>query len=126
MRQVKSSLEVAGNQKFKTTNSLFKPTNEVEHLESVGLDNNQTAQILAREKARAAKFESSVDCSQKKLLKSREKIAGLVNRNRALTNLRHQIQKDRDHKKATLSLSALPSKNEKLTRGSLRGMELKY
>ncbi len=71
MRQVKSSLEVARNQRFKTTNSLSKTTEESEHLESIGLDNSQTAQILAKEKARAAKFEASVERSRQKLLKSR-------------------------------------------------------
>jgi hypothetical protein len=126
MRQVKNSLDVAANQKLKTTNSLFKSPEETQHLESTGLNSNQTNQILAREKARAAKFEASVDRSQQKLLRSREKIAGLVNRNRALTALRHDIQRQRDQKRVSDQESHISIKPEILKHEKLRGIELKY
>ena len=126
MRQVKSSLEVARKQRVKTTNSLSKTTEESEHLESIGIDNSQTAQILAKEKARAAKFEASVERSRQKLFKSREKLAAVINRNRALTQLRHEIQQDRDQKKESPSLSKPVVKRENSNYGSLRGIELKY
>ena len=126
MRQVKSSLEVARHQRFKTTNSLSKTIEESERLSSIGIDNSQTAQILAKEKARAAKFEASVERSRQKLLKSREKMAGIINRNRALTKLRHEIQQDRDQKKESPSLSKPLVKPENSKYGSLRGIELKY
>jgi predicted RNase H-like nuclease (RuvC/YqgF family) len=126
MRQVKTSLEVAGNQRIKTTSSLSKTTEEREHLESLGIDNSLTAQILAKEKARAAAFKSSVERSREKLLKSREKLATVINRNRALTKLRHEIQQDRDQKKESPSLSKRLVKRETTKHGSLRGIELKY
>ena len=126
MRQVKTSLEVASKQKIKTTNSLFKTAEEIEHLESIGMDDSQLPQILAREKARTAKFEASVEKSRQKLLKSREKIAGLVNRNRALTQLRHEIQRERDQGKEAPSASPPAVKPEKIKHGNLRGIELKY
>ena len=126
MRQVKSSLEVARNQRVKTTNNLSKTTEEIEHLESIGIDNSQTAQILAKEKARAAKFEASVERSRQKLLKSREKMAGIINRNRALTKLRLKIQQDRDQKKESPSLSKPLVKREISKRGGLHQIELKY
>jgi len=126
MRQVKSSLEVARKQRVKTTNSLSKTTEESEHLESIGIDNSQTAQILAKEKARAAKFEASVERSRQKLLKSREKLATVINRNRALTQLRHEIQQDRDQKKESPSLSKPVVRQGNSNYGSLRGVELKY
>ncbi len=126
MRQVKSSLEVARNQRVKTTNSLSKTTVEIEHLESTGICNSQTAQILAKEKTRAAKFEASVERSRQKLLKSREKMASLINRNRALTNLRHEIQRDRDQKKESPPLPKPLIKREISKRGSLHEVELKY
>lgn len=126
MRQVKTSLEVAGNQRIKTTSSLSKTTEEREHLESLGIDNSLTAKILAKEKARAATFEASVERSRQKLLKSREKMANLINRNRALTRLRHEIQKDRDQTKESPSLSNPLVKREATKHGSLRGIELKY
>lgn len=126
MRQVKTSLEVAGNQRIRTTGSLSKTTQERERLESIGVENSLTLQILAKEKARAAKFEASVERSRQKLLKSREKLAGIINRNRALNNLRHEIQQGRDGKKESPSLSKQIVKRESSKRGNLRGMELKY
>ena len=126
MRQVKSSLEVAAHQHFRTTNSLFKTAEEIKELESEGLQDNRTAQILARERARATKFEASVDRSQRKLLNSRKKIAGLVNRNRALTTLRHDIQHERDLKKSLTPAIPETANTEKSAAGSLRGIELKY
>ena len=126
MRQVKSSLEVARHQRVKTTNSLSKTIEESERLASIGIDNSQTAQILAKEKARAAKFEASVERSQQKLLKSREKMASLINRNRALTNLRHEIQQERDQGKEAPSPSKPSVKPESLKHGNLRGIELQY
>jgi len=127
MRQVKSSLEVAGRQRIKTTNSLFKPAEESQRLETVGLDDGQTAQVLAKEKMRAAKFEASAGRSRQKLLKSREKIARLVNRNRALTNLRHEIQ----HARELTGQSSMVSKtsaaqSEPLPHASLHKIELRY
>lgn len=126
MRQVKTSLDVAGRQRIKTTGSLSKTTEEIEHLESTGRSESQTAQILAKEKARAAKFEASADRSRQKLLKSRENLARLINRNRALTDLRHQIQQERDMRKEPPSSPQLLSKPVKSNYGSLREVELKY
>jgi hypothetical protein len=126
MRQVKTSLEVARNQRIKTTSSLSKTTEERERLESLGIDNSLTAQILAKEKTRAAKFEASVERSRQKLLRSREKMASLINRNRALTRLRHGIQQDRDQTKESPSLSNRLVKPENSKHGSLHAMELKY
>ncbi len=127
MRQVKTSLEVARNQRIKTTSSLSKTAEESERLESLGIGDGLTLQILAKEKARAAKFEASVERSRQRLLKSRAKIASLINRNRALNNLRHEIQQARDQTKESPPLSKQSVvKREISKRGSLRGMELKY
>jgi len=126
MRQVKTSLEIAGKQRIKTTNSLFKTTEELEHLESIGKNDSQTFQILDRERVRAAKFDASAERSRRKLLRSRTKLAVLVNRNRALTRLRHQIQQERDQKKVPPSLTKALVNNEKPKYSSLHAIELKY
>jgi LPS O-antigen subunit length determinant protein (WzzB/FepE family) len=127
MRQVKSSLEVANRQKIKTTNSLFKTDEESNLLETVGLGSGQTAQVLAKEKMRAAKFEASVERSRQKLLKSRKKIAGLVNRNRALTNLRHEIQHNRESVKIAPAVSRIsPALTEIPAHNTLHKIELRY
>jgi len=126
MRQVKSSLEVARHQKVKTLNDLFKAAEEIEHLESIGIDPRQLPQILAREKDRTAKFEASAERARQKLLKFREKMASLINRNRALTQLRHEIQQERDQQKESPSLAKPSVKPEKSNYRSLRRIELKY
>jgi hypothetical protein len=126
MRQVKSSFEVARRQRIKTTDSLFKTPEEIEHLETIGLGNHQVAQILAKERARAAKFEASAERSRRKLLNSREKLAVIINRNRALTTLRHEIQHERDGRTKPISLAVSSRQPEKVKPGSLRGIELKY
>jgi len=126
LRQVKSSLEVAAKQRIKTTNSLYKTAEEIDHLESLGLDSLQTAQVLDKEKARAANLEASRERSRQKLLKSRDKIACLVNRNLALTRLRHQIQQDRDRKEAPPAFTKAIVKQENSDYSRLRGVELKY
>jgi hypothetical protein len=126
MRQVKTSLEVARHHELKTTNKLYKTAEEIEELESMSLEDKQIAQILAREKARAAKFEASVDKSQRKLLASRKKLAVVINRNRALTELRHEIQMQRDQMKNPQPNPLLTLKAEKIKQGKLVGLELKY
>jgi hypothetical protein len=126
MRQVKTSLEVASKQRFKTTNSLSKTAEFIEHLESIGTDSEPTLQVLAREKVRAAKFEASADRSRRKLLKSREKLAGVINRNRALTRLRHEIQQNRDGITSLPPSDGAPLKPENPNYSILHGIELKY
>jgi hypothetical protein len=126
MRQVKSSLEVAAKQRIKATNSLSKTAESIEYLESIGSNSTVTSQVLAREKARAAKFEASVERSRRKLLRSRIKIAGLVNRNRALTRLRHEIQQERDGKKKLSISNVLPVILENPNYNNLHGVEFKY
>jgi|WetSurMetagenome_2_1015567.scaffolds.fasta_scaffold291583_2 hypothetical protein len=126
MRQVKNSLEVAAKQKIRTTNSLSKTAESIEYLESIGTDSTPTLQVLARERARAARFEASVERSQRKLLRSRVKIAGIVNRNRALTRLRHEIQRERDGRKDPPSLIGISVKPENPNFSNLHEIELKY
>ncbi|MBN1191303.1 MAG: hypothetical protein JXA46_16225 [Dehalococcoidales bacterium] len=125
MRHVKTSLEVARRQRIRTTNSLFKSPEEARRLEATGLNDGITAHILAAERARAAKFDASVARSRGKLLGSREKMARLINRNRALTELRHQIQRERDNKKSAVSGVPVPDKPKPVYE-ELHQIELKY
>lgn len=93
LREAKISLDVAGGRKFKTANSLSKTTAEVERLES--LTDPRLLQILEKEKRRVAAYEASVNKSRQRMLRGREKLAMTVNRNRALTELRHELQRAR-------------------------------
>ena len=93
MRQVKTSLDLAKSQKLKTTNSLSKTKDEVEYL--LSLTDRQAGQILAKERKRFAAQEAVIDKSRRRVLRSREKLAVTINRNRALTELRHELQQAR-------------------------------
>jgi hypothetical protein len=93
MRQVTTSLEAADRRQCRTTNSLSKTAEEAARLES--LRDRRLEQVLDKERRRSAALESSVENSRRRLLKARDKLAATINRNRALTALRHELQKSR-------------------------------
>ncbi len=120
MREVKTNLDLARDQKPRTTNSLSKTEEEVAHLQS--LADRRVGQILAKETKRFAAMEASIDKSRGRVLKAREKLAATVNKNRALTKLRRELQQARWEGR-----DPAPSKKQPLTEGgNLRQMELKY
>jgi len=118
MRQVKTSLDLAKNQRVKTTNSLSRTEEEAAYL--LSLTDRRAGQILAKETKRFAAMEASVDKSRGRVLKAREKLAATINKNRALTELRYQLQRARWEKRG-------PLKKEPPTEGgNLPRMELNY
>lgn len=119
-RHIKTSLGVTRSCRPRTTNSLSKPKGEIEHLES--LSGRQVHQILAKEKARVAAFDASVMKSRQRLLRSRDRLAVTINRNRALTDLRHQLQRAHWEDKAPDP----PEVPEPASKPALRQIELQY
>jgi predicted nucleic acid-binding Zn-ribbon protein len=120
MRQVKTSSDMMRRQKIKTTNSLTKTQEETEHLQS--LTDRLVGQTLAKESKRFAALEESVGKSRRRLIKAREKLATTINKNRALTELRHELQRAHWEGKGPA-----PLKKEQLTEGgNLRRITLKY
>jgi predicted nucleic acid-binding Zn-ribbon protein len=120
MRQVKTSLDLANNQRVKTTSSLSRTDEEVAYLKS--LADGQVGQILSKENKRFAAMAASIDKSRQRLLRAREKLAATINKNRALTELRHELQQSRFEGK-----NPVPSKAEIPTRKpKLHQVELKY
>lgn len=120
MRQVRISLDVARKQKVRTTNSLTKTQEESEHL--LFLTDRCLGQTLAKESKRFAALEASIDKSRQRLLKAREKLAATINRNRALTELRHELQRARWEGGEPVPLK----KGESAGGENLRRMELRY
>jgi LPS O-antigen subunit length determinant protein (WzzB/FepE family) len=120
MRQVKTSLDLARDQRVKTTNSLSKTKEEETYLQT--LSDRQLEQILAKERKRSAAMEAAVDKSRQRLIRAREKLAATINKNRALTELRHELQRARCEGR-----DSVPSKKVPLNEGgNLRRMELEY
>lgn len=119
MRQIRVSLDLARRQKIKTTNSLSKTCIEAQNLQI--LTDPKTTQILEKEKRRFIAQQTSIDKSRRRVLRARNKLAATINRNRALIELRHDLQRGlwerRDH--------AVP-KAEPVTEHELHQVELKY
>ena len=120
MRQVRTSLDVARSQGVRTTNSLSRTREEIAYLES--LTDRRLEQVLQKEKGRFATQEASINKSRQRVLKAREKLAMTINKNRALTELRRELQQARWEGKDPVA-----SKREALPAGqNLRQIELRY
>jgi hypothetical protein len=124
LRQVKSSLDVARHQRVKTTNGLSRKSQETERLE--GFTDSQTSQVLAKEKARSAAYAASVEKSRQRLLRSREKLATLINRNRALTELRRELQQAQWQNREPDSPAVPPVARKTSAYGGSHKIELRY
>jgi len=107
MQQVKTSLDVARSQRPRTVNSLSKTSGE---------------KVLEKEKMRFAAQEASINKSRQRLLRTREKLAMTINKNRALTELRHELQQARREGKDPVAPKAEMPASEQ----NLRQMELRY
>jgi hypothetical protein len=120
MSQVKTSLDVARNQRPRTANSLSKTSGEIEYLES--LTDRRLEQVLGKERMRFTAQEASINKSRQRVLRAREKLAMTVNRNRALTELRHELQQARREGKDPVAPKAETPASEQ----NLRQIELRY
>jgi len=120
MRQVGTSIDVARNERVRTTNSLYQPEEEVARLQS--LADRRLEQVLAKERKRFAAQEASVDKSRRRMLKSRDKLAAIINKNHALTELRHELQRARWEERDSVLSKIEPSAESK----NLHRMELRY
>ena len=93
MHQINTGLDMVKNRKIRSTNSLSRSREELEHVEL--LTDRRLGQVLVKERARFATFDASVNKSRQRLIKSRERLAATINRNRALIQLRHELQRAR-------------------------------
>jgi hypothetical protein len=120
MRQVKTGYDLARSRRVRTTNSLSRTEEEAAYL--LSLSDPQAGQILAKERKRFAAMEASIDKSRGRMLKARDKLAATINKNRALTELRHELQHSRFEGR-----NPIPEKVKVPTRKpKLRQVELKY
>jgi uncharacterized Fe-S radical SAM superfamily protein PflX len=120
MRQIRTGTGLARGQKLRTTNSLSKTKEEVEHLQS--LSDPRVGLILAEERKRFAAQEAAIEKSRRRVLKSREKLAVTINKNCALTELRHKLQRTRWEGRDPVPTTKQPSTAHQY----LKQMELRY
>lgn len=89
-RHIKSGLDLARDQRIKTTNSLRKVPQEVE----MELPEDRTLEgMLEKERRRFASQMAAVERSREGMLKVRRKLALTINRNRALMEVRRELQR---------------------------------
>jgi hypothetical protein len=132
MRQVKTNLDLR-SRRVKTTNSLSRAEGEAAHL--LSLSDPQVGRLLAKERRRSAAMEASIDKSRRRLIKAREKLAATINKNRALTELRHELQQSRfkgtntlaEKAQTQIEIKAKPKQSTRKPRKpKLRRVALKY
>jgi hypothetical protein len=104
MHDIKTDLDVRRARKVKATDSLLRTKEEMESLESI--EDKHLAQVLDRERRRFSRQDAAVERFQKKLLASREKLAGMINKNHRITELRHELQRGRYEGKDPNSVAA--------------------
>lgn len=94
MRHIKSNAEIFRGQKARTTGALFRAfdNNDATDLELEKDRNFQT--MLEREKRRFASRLQSVERARARLLNSRKKLSVIINKNKALMELRRELQKE--------------------------------
>jgi len=93
-RDIRTDLEKRGERKIKTTNSLSKTEEELKTIDSI-VDDKALALTLQKERQRFSRQDLAIKRARKKLLATRRKLAKMVNKNREVMELRHQLQKER-------------------------------
>jgi hypothetical protein len=124
MRQVKTSLDVARRKNARTTNNLSKSEEERAQLEAV--NSKRTGQVLAKERIRFMAYEASVNKSRQRLLQSRKKLAEIINKNKALGEMRSQLQDSRWQKQDQTQQAKPAAGTPALGLERLHPIELKY
>ncbi len=120
MRHVRTLGDIIHTRSARTTNSLSKTEGETEV--PALLNDRWLSHVLQQEERRFSAFEKTITRSQQRMLRSREKLAAAISRNRALMTLRYDMQRARSNgNKTQPSVADAPP-----SRRSLRQIELNY
>jgi len=100
MRDIKTDPDITRAKKIKTTNSLSRTEQEMESLDSLdSIEDKHLEQAPDKERRRFARQDAAVERTQKKLLDTRVNLARMLNKNRRVTELRHELQRSRYKRK---------------------------
>ncbi len=89
-RHIKSGLDLVRDRRIKTTNSLHKAPQE---LEMVLPEGRALEGMLEKERRRFASQMAAVERSREGMLKLQQKLALTINRNKALMEVRRELQR---------------------------------
>ena len=92
--QARNSTDILGVRDIKTASSLFMTKEERESLGSV-MDFRALGLEVRREKDKFARQDAVLEKFQKNYFVAREKLAARINKNRAMMELRHELQERR-------------------------------
>lgn len=92
--QTQNSSDIAGVRDIRTASSMFMTREGLESLETA-LDLRAMGLEARRERDKFASQDAAVEKFQKNYGRARERLAGKINKNQALMELRHQLQKRR-------------------------------
>lgn len=122
MRQVKTSLGTTRLNRVRTSNFLFGSGNS--DVEPVNTADVTLRKVLTRERARMAAYQASIEKTQDRILEMRKKLAAVIKRNQALTELRHELQQarwqDKNPTPSTPTPSAPPAARNKFNELEVR------
>ena len=92
MRHIKTGTDIARNGGIMTAGKLYRPEKPFAQLEVA--DDRRITALLHKEKLRAQAFRASTDKARQGLLNARGRLATVINKNRALTAIRKQLQQE--------------------------------
>lgn len=92
MRHIKSTADVFRGQRARTTGDLFRAFDN-NNVPDVEKDHNFQI-VIDREKRRFASRLSSVERARNRLLNARKKLSSIICKNKALMELRRELQRD--------------------------------
>ena len=94
MGQTKNSSDIPGMRDIKTVRSLFLTREERESLASA-MDFRALGREARRERDKFARQDAAIGKFQKNYFRARERLAAKINKNRAIMELRHELQQRR-------------------------------
>jgi len=98
-RDFKTGLENRNERKIKTTNSLSRTKKEQKIIEAL-VDDKELGQAIQKDILRFSQQDLAVKKSQEKILKIRDKLTKIVNKNKQVLEWRKKLQKgswEKDH-----------------------------
>ena len=126
MAHSRNSADIPRARDIRTASSLFMTREERESLGSV-MDFRALGLEARKEKDKFARQDATVEKFQKNYFAAREKLAAKINKNRAMMELRHELQ-ERRRRGESPDLERCNPKEAKppIGEGSFNGVELRY
>jgi len=131
MGYTQNSSDIRGVRHIKTASSIFLTKEEQESLQSA-MDFRALAVDRRREIDKFAHQDAAVERFRESYFKARKRLAAKINKNRALMELRHNLQKERRHGGGEVldppdpQAGTIKESKPSITQGDFNEVELRY